>query len=299
MKRLRKHLKYHGVSPRIHGNRGRKPANTLSLDTYQHATLFVQRYIEKHYVKSVPNFTTFPSNKISNPFMSGTNLNVHEIKKSGKDPHTIKILNKMNSYHLPPDCTKKTLHDEYKTFCEGVRPDHKIMQYSTFTSFLKKQFPNVKFQKMEKKQEERAPDTKSSTSQISTDKVKSKIKKSKKVEVKSDSQMTQTEEPANRGPTTKVFLPNKTIQITPQLNVTPKQSTQTIITKGQIIGNAVINTPQIVINGQHVQICGTQNQLQSDVRIGEHFLVGNQLMNVSHGPTYTQRVYTMQNINNI
>lgn len=126
MKRIRKHLQHHGVSPRIHGNHGRKPSNTLPLDIYQHATYFVQNFIEQHHVKS--NTT---------------------------DSSKTKTTNKSTCYRLPADYTKKTLHDEYRRYCEQSMPTGKIMQYSTFTNFFKKQFPNVKFRKPEKFVEKR------------------------------------------------------------------------------------------------------------------------------------------------
>lgn len=41
----------HGVSPRSHGNLGRIPHNTFSLDNYQFATRFLHAYFEKHAIK--------------------------------------------------------------------------------------------------------------------------------------------------------------------------------------------------------------------------------------------------------
>lgn len=111
------------MSPRIHGNHGRKPFNTLPLDIYQHATHFVQTFIEKH------------------------------VKTDGKG----KVSNK-TCYRLPSEYTKKTLHDEYRQFCQQSMPSTKIMQYSTFTSFFKKQFPNVKFRKGDKVSDRRPVD---------------------------------------------------------------------------------------------------------------------------------------------
>lgn len=297
MKRLRKHLKYHGVSPRIHGNHGRKPANTLSLDIYQHATNFVQNYIEKHSVKSVPNFTTFSSNKIGNTFISGTNLNLHDSNKSGKKPKKIKIANKMTSYHLPPECTKKTVHDEYKAYCEGLKPNQKVMQYSTFTSFLKKQFPNVKFHKIEKKSEEKS-DGKTSATPAQTDESdgKQKNKKQKKIiELFDNKIQPQATTVINKSiQTPQVYIPNKTIQISPPpLIVAQKQNPQTFYKNQQ-----VVKTSQIVLNGPQLQFCSGSSQLQSDVRLQNQVLVGNQIINcVSQAPTYTQHVYTMHNIN--
>lgn len=119
MKRIRKHLQNHGVTARIHGNHGRKPSNTLPLDIYQHATYFVQNFIQQNHIKT-------PSSDAN--------------RKAGKNA----------IFRLPADFTKKTLHDEYKKYCEESMPTAKTMQYPTFTKFFKKQFPNVKFRKAEK-----------------------------------------------------------------------------------------------------------------------------------------------------
>ena len=51
IKSVRKHMLDHGVSPRSHGNMGRIPHNTLSLDNYQFATRFLHAYFEKHAIK--------------------------------------------------------------------------------------------------------------------------------------------------------------------------------------------------------------------------------------------------------
>ena len=47
LKRIRKHIKDHGVTPRVHGNHGKRPHNRFPLDIYQHATAFLQGYIQK------------------------------------------------------------------------------------------------------------------------------------------------------------------------------------------------------------------------------------------------------------
>lgn len=113
IKRIRKHLITHGVTPRVHGNHGKVPHNTFSLDIYKIATKFLKHFIESQ-----------------------------ETKQKTK-------LSKNAPLHLPPDITRKTVHDLYTKYCTKVSPDIKIMGYSTFRRFMKVQFPQVKFAKLE------------------------------------------------------------------------------------------------------------------------------------------------------
>lgn len=48
LKRIRKHVMTHGVTPRVHGNHGKKPHNVFSLETYCRATDFLKQYIDEH-----------------------------------------------------------------------------------------------------------------------------------------------------------------------------------------------------------------------------------------------------------
>lgn len=113
IKRIRKHLMTHGVTPRVHGNHGKVPHNTFSLDIYKIATEFLKNFIE-----------------------------VQETKQKTK-------LAKNAPLHLPPDITRKTVHDLYTQYCKKVSPNVKNMGYSTFRRFMKVQFPQVKFAKLE------------------------------------------------------------------------------------------------------------------------------------------------------
>lgn len=113
IKRIRKHLMTHGVTPRVHGNYGKIPHNTFSLDIYKIATEFLKNFIEGQ-----------------------------EAKQKTK-------LSKNAPLHLPPDITRKTMHDMYTEHCKIVSPDVKTMGYSTFRRFMKVQFPQVKFAKLE------------------------------------------------------------------------------------------------------------------------------------------------------
>lgn len=113
IKRIRKHLMTHGVTPRVHGNHGKVPHNTFSLDIYKIATEFLKSFVE-----------------------------VQEARQKSK-------LAKNALLHLPPDITRKTVHDLYALYCKKQSPDIKVMGYSTFRRFMKVQFPQVKFAKLE------------------------------------------------------------------------------------------------------------------------------------------------------
>ncbi|KAJ8986251.1 hypothetical protein NQ317_009959, partial [Molorchus minor] len=114
LKRIRKHVMTHGVAPRVHGNHGKKPHNTFSLDIYRHATEFLKQYLEQH---------------------------------TGERD----IVNTKQPIQLPWDVTRKNLHDAYKEYGQIIEPGVKLMGYSTFRHFMKDQFPHVKFCKVEPK----------------------------------------------------------------------------------------------------------------------------------------------------
>lgn len=114
LKRIRKHVMTHGVAPRVHGNHGKKPHNTFSLDIYRHATEFLKQYLETH---------------------------------TGETG----ITNTKQIIQLPWDITRKNLHDAYKEYGQILEPGIKLMGYSTFRHFMKEQFPNVRFCKVEPK----------------------------------------------------------------------------------------------------------------------------------------------------
>lgn len=114
LKRIRKHVMTHGVAPRVHGNHGKKPHNTFSLDIYRHATEFLKQYLEQHTGESV-------------------------------------VTNSKQIIQLPWDITRKNLHDAYKEYGQMLDPGVKLMGYSTFRHFMRDQFPQVKFCKVEPK----------------------------------------------------------------------------------------------------------------------------------------------------
>lgn len=113
VKRIRKHVMTHGVTPRVHGNYGKVPHNTFSLDIYKSATEFLKDFIKKQ-------------------------------------EHTQKTKVAKNApLHLPPDMTRKAVHDLYTEYCQNISPSIKVLGYSTFRGFMKVQFPQIKFAKQE------------------------------------------------------------------------------------------------------------------------------------------------------
>ena len=119
LKRIRKHIMTHGVTPRVHGNHGKRPHNRFSLDIYQQATAFLQSYIQR--IQQQQPRTD-----------DATAANATNKDKNG-------------SCYLPADVTCKTVHAAYKEYMEHFEPGTKWLGYSTFRQFLKRQFPLVKF----------------------------------------------------------------------------------------------------------------------------------------------------------
>lgn len=115
LKRIRQHVMTHGVAPRIHGNVGKKPYNTFTLDIYKHATNFLKEYLKQHAC----------SPKDVQPSGEGG-------KKASK---TVIIQGD----------SRKHLFEAYKEYGEILEPGVKLMGYSTFRAFMKDQFPHVKF----------------------------------------------------------------------------------------------------------------------------------------------------------
>ena len=113
IKRIRKHLVTHGVTPRVHGNHGKVPHNTFSLDIYQIATDFLKNFVQQQ-----------------------------ELRQKTKAVKNAPL-------HLPSEITRKTVHEMYTAYCNKLSPSIKIMGYSTFRRFMKVQFPQVKFAKLE------------------------------------------------------------------------------------------------------------------------------------------------------
>ncbi|VVD02209.1 unnamed protein product [Leptidea sinapis] len=115
LKRIRQHVMTHGVAPRIHGNVGKKPYNTFTLDIYKHATNFLKEYLKQH---------------ASSP------KDVQPSAESGKKGSKAVIIQ---------GDSRKHLFEAYKEYGEILEPGVKLMGYSTFRAFMKDQFPHVRF----------------------------------------------------------------------------------------------------------------------------------------------------------
>lgn len=113
LKRIRKHVMTHGVTPRVHGNHGKRPHNRFSLDIYQTATAFLESYI--------------PRVRLAEPSATPAKSKEHK------------------AVYLPPDVTRKAIHAAYKEYMEHFEPGSKWLGYATFRHFMKRQFPLVKF----------------------------------------------------------------------------------------------------------------------------------------------------------
>ncbi|KAL1464164.1 hypothetical protein WDU94_003837 [Cyamophila willieti] len=114
LKRIRCHLMSHGVTPRVHGNHGKRPHNVFSLETYNQASEFLKKFFEQYSVGS----------------------------GYGRTPLTI------SADHT----TRKHIHDLYmKEFAtsSASSSNDRLMGYTTFLCFIKHQFPHVKFVKQE------------------------------------------------------------------------------------------------------------------------------------------------------
>ncbi|KPI91816.1 hypothetical protein RR46_15320 [Papilio xuthus] len=115
LKRIRQHVMTHGVAPRIHGNVGKKPYNTFTLDIYKHATNFLKEYLKQH---------------ASSP---------KDVQPSGEGGK------KTSKTVIIQGDSRKHLFEAYKEYGEILEPGVKLMGYSTFRAFMKDQFPQVKF----------------------------------------------------------------------------------------------------------------------------------------------------------
>lgn len=101
LKRIRSHILAHGVSPRVHGNSGKKPHNTFAFDIYKGVEIFLKEFLKSYSYEQ-------------------------------SRPITI------------ADYSRSKLYALYKAkFVDS--PNEKLMGYTTFRHFMKKQFPNVKF----------------------------------------------------------------------------------------------------------------------------------------------------------
>lgn len=147
LKRIRKHILTQGVTPRVHGNHGKRPHNTFPLDIYQHATAFLNSYIDRKASLWAPSAS---SSSFGNPnanhrgsshHRGGNRSNANKDRPAGATHQPV---------YLPSDVTRKAVHTAYKEYAQRFAPAPKLMGYSTFRHFMKRQFPHVKFAELGK-----------------------------------------------------------------------------------------------------------------------------------------------------
>lgn len=107
LKRIRQHVMTQGVVPRVHGNMGKKPHNTFSLDMYKCAEHFIKQTISEHQA-------------------SGGGSGV-----------------KGDSVFLVTE-TRSSIYEKFRQSTVHAAGT-KVMGYTTFRHFIKKQFPYVRF----------------------------------------------------------------------------------------------------------------------------------------------------------
>lgn len=76
---LQQHFKEHGISARIHGNRGRLPARTCSFDAIQGVTSFLDNYAEEHAVALPGRVPGFKRTDIKLLPSSSTKASIHRV----------------------------------------------------------------------------------------------------------------------------------------------------------------------------------------------------------------------------
>eukprot|EP00096_Caligus_rogercresseyi_P002928 TRINITY_DN15323_c0_g1_i1.p1 TRINITY_DN15323_c0_g1~~TRINITY_DN15323_c0_g1_i1.p1 ORF type:complete len:265 (-),score=57.92 TRINITY_DN15323_c0_g1_i1:388-1182(-) len=118
IKSLRKHLMTQGLSPRVHGNAGKRPQNAFSLSEYEKVRGFLKDYLESVRIPSCN---------------SGVLL-------------------------LPSYFNAKRIHsvytDNFSSSAADEKNSHSLMSYTTFRRFLSEQFPSLKYDKAQKIVEE-------------------------------------------------------------------------------------------------------------------------------------------------
>lgn len=120
LKRIRQHVMTQGVVPRVHGNMGKKPHNTFSLDMYKCAEHFVRQSI----ADAAATVAAAPTSTTTDATASTATTTVHR---------PIVVTSE----------SRASLYEKFKR--SALHPEGKIMGYTTFRHFIKKQFPNVRF----------------------------------------------------------------------------------------------------------------------------------------------------------
>lgn len=123
LKRIRQHVMTQGVVPRVHGNMGKKPHNTFSLDMYKCAEHFVRQSIADAAAQSA--VAALPA------------------AVAATDASTALPAATVHRHVVVASESRASLYEKFKR--SALHPEGKIMGYTTFRHFVKKQFPNVRF----------------------------------------------------------------------------------------------------------------------------------------------------------
>lgn len=79
LENLKRHYKNHGIMPRIHGNKGKMPVRTCSMDTLQHVITFLDNYAEEHAVALPGRVPGFKRSDIKLLPSSATKASIHRL----------------------------------------------------------------------------------------------------------------------------------------------------------------------------------------------------------------------------
>lgn len=79
LENLKQHYKNHGIMPRIHGNKGKMPIRTCSMDTLQHVITFLDNYAEEHAVALPGRVPGFKRSDIKLLPSSATKASIHRL----------------------------------------------------------------------------------------------------------------------------------------------------------------------------------------------------------------------------
>ena len=79
LENLKRHYKEHGISPRSHGNKGKMPVGTCSMDTLQQVISFLDNYTEEHAVAIPGRVPGFKRSDIRLLPSSATKASIHRL----------------------------------------------------------------------------------------------------------------------------------------------------------------------------------------------------------------------------
>lgn len=79
LENLKRHYKEHGILPRSHGNKGKMPIGTCSMDTLQHVISFLDNYAEENAVALPGRVPGFKRSDIKLVPSSATKASIHRL----------------------------------------------------------------------------------------------------------------------------------------------------------------------------------------------------------------------------